>query len=39
MAAICGILFAIGTYFSVKEISKISSTIKETVKKTDGVKV
>jgi hypothetical protein len=39
MAAVCGVLFAIGTYFSVKEISKISATIKETVKNPDKVKV
>jgi Na+/proline symporter len=39
MAAICIILFGIGTYFSVKEISKISTTIKVNVKKPDEVKV
>lgn len=39
MAAIFGVLFIVGSYFSVKEISKISTTIKGTVKTPNGVKV
>ncbi len=39
MAAICLVLFGIGTYFSVKEISKISVSIKVSAKTSDKVKV
>jgi Na+/proline symporter len=39
MAAICLVLFGVGTYFSVKEISKISTTLKVNTKKPDEVNV
>jgi len=39
MATVCLILFGVGTYFSVKEISKISTTIKVSAKTSDKVKI